>query len=229
MAWPTSDDLLEHLQAAGLVGTTPTSLQDLLDLEGAIQAAEDAWEDMTGYSPFVASATDSTRRFLPSFPARQDRYPVLDLLASPSGSGLVAVPTSLTVDVTYTSAGTAYTNLQDYRLLPRDVTAGAQPYTAIEFLTAPLNVSDGEVVIVGKWGYCTSANLPDLARRAGLALAALDLMPQLEPALARGLVRWTEGDVTKQYAETSQGGTFWQSYAEKAAARFRRFRVGGTR
>lgn len=229
MAWPDAAELEDFLQAAGVIALTPTTLQALLDLDGAVEAAIDDWEEATGYHPFLSTGVDETRRFVPSPPARQDRYPLLDLTNGPYGSGLVAVPTTLTVDVTYTAAGTEYTHLQHYRLLPRSVTAGVKPYTSIEFLTAPLNVSDGEVVIVGKFGYCTEANLPALARRAVLAMASLHLLPQLEPSLARGLVRWTEGDVTKQFGESgSTASSTWQSLSKDAAARYRRFKVGGT-
>src|SRR5512146_1155633 len=176
MAWPTSSDLLVYLRASGLVSSTLTSTEELLDFSGAVSAAIDQWEDETGWSPFVSTGAVEYRRFLPPIGA------LLDL-----GGGLLTLST-LAVDCTYTNgSGTAYTDLLHFRLLPRDAPQKTAPYTHIEFLWSPQSVTDSEVVVSGTWGYCTDANLPSAAKRGVLALAACELMPQLKEATTAGV------------------------------------------
>lgn len=214
MAWPTSDDLQTYLKAAGLIALDPTATELLLDYSGALSAAIERWNDETRYWPFL-SAGDATeaRRFSPPGGS------LLDL-----NGGLLTL-TSLTVDVTYTSSGTVYMNQQHFKLLPRDAPQKTAPWTLIEFTWSPWNVSDGEVEIAGEWGYANSANLPESARRGVLAYAASELAPQIQRGISGGTIKWTEGDVSRQYAALDDSRKDWETLAESAAARYRRLRI----
>lgn len=213
MSWPDTTDLNNYLIAAGLISAGITDTESELDLAGAIDAAVEQWNDETRYWPFQSTGTAQARRYTPPTGG------ILDL-----NGGLVAL-TSLYIDVTYTSAGTAYTNLQHFRLIPRDAPQRSRPWTGVEFLWSPQNVSDGEIEITGTWGYCLAANLPARASRGVLALAALELVPQIQQALTQGIVRWTEGDRSKQYADLPGAIGGWQAAANNDLRHFRRMRV----
>lgn len=217
MPWPDSTDLINYLAASGLVSATPTALEQLLDMEGALRAGIDRWEDTTHFWPFLSTgdATEA-RRFASPYPSN-----LLDL-----NGGLVTI-TRVTVGVTYTvSSGADYTVNQHYRLLPRDAAPRRKPWTQIEFIYGMVGYDSGEIEVTGEWGYCTDDNLPSAARRGVLAMAAMDLLPQMNRALSQGLVRWTEGDVTKQYATPDQLAAGWQSVVEGAIMPYRRLRIG---
>jgi hypothetical protein len=182
MGWPTSTNLEDYLQAAGLIDLTPTTAQGLLDLAGALAAAIERWDDLTGYWPFMSTGVDQ-KRIYTAFPLRD----VLDL-----DNGLLSL-SAMIIDVTYTnSEGTQKTHLQHFKLMPRNAPELGKPYTYIEWLWPMQTVSDSEIEITGKWGYCLEANLPDSAKRGVLALAALELMPQLQSWIRRRIcgVNW---------------------------------------
>lgn len=213
MGWPTSSDLQNYLKAGGLMALDPTATELLLDFSGALNAAVERWNDETRYWPFLSTGTDEARRFLP--PTQM----LLDL-----NGGLVAL-TSLMIDVTYTSSGTAYTSLQHFKLLPRDAPQKRAPWTLIEFTWSPWSVYDGEIEIAGKWGYCLDANLPESAKRGVLAYAASDLAPQIQRGISGGTLKWTEGDVSRQYAALDDSRKDWEALANAAALRYRRARI----
>lgn len=212
MPWPDAAEFTDFLTASGLISSPPTALQSLLDLEDMLDAAVERWNEMTGYYPFLSNGdTQEIRTFPSPFPAR-----ILDF--APYQGGLVAF-TSLTVGVTSTvSSGTAYTTDYHFRLLPRDAGQRKKPWTQIEFLYSPGSPWDGEVDIKGEWGYCTDANLPRSARRAVMALAALDCLPLLLAHFSSGLIRWTEGDVTKQFGSPQEAKAGWQALVDMGLA-----------
>lgn len=212
MPWPDAVEFKSFLTLAGLLTDANVSLENLLDLEDLIAAAVERWNEATGYVPFLSTGDAQEIRTFPSpFPAR-----ILDL--APYQGGLVGF-TSLTVGVTSTiSSGTVYTTDYHFRLLPRDAAQRKKPWTQIEFLYSPGSPWDGEVDIKGEWGYCTEANLPRSVRRAVMAMAALDCLPLLQPQFASGLVRWTEGDVTKQFASPEQAKIGWQTLVDMGMA-----------
>lgn len=218
MPWPTVGELTTFLQASRLVSVPPTALENLIDFTGILDAAIERWEGLTGFSPYLTTG-DATevRAFRSPWPAN-----ILDL-----NGGLLAI-TSLTVDVTNTvSSGTSYTAGLHFRLHPRDAAQRKVPWTQIEFLWSPGNPSDGEIEIEGEWGFTTEANLQSSAKRAVLALAAMEVLPQVNAAIAQGLLRWTEGDVTKQWGAGDKIMDGWQALVDKALyASPRRFRVG---
>lgn len=217
MPWPTTAELTTFLQASHLVSVPPTALENLIDFSGILDTGIERWEGLTGFSPYLSSGQTETRAYRSPWPAN-----ILDLYG-----GLLAI-TSLTVDVTNTiSSGTSYTAGLHYRLHPRDAAQRKVPWTQIEFMWSPGCPADGEIEIAGIWGYTTEANLLSSAKRAVLALAAMEALPQVNAAIAQGLLRWTEGDVTKQFAAGDAIANGWQALVDKAlAASPRQFRVG---
>lgn len=216
MGWPTVAEFQVFLTAAGIMASTPTDLQLLLDLDGALDAAVEEFNDRTRYWPFLSTGIDEARRFIgdPLAP----RY--LDL-----NGGLLTL-TSLITNVTYTnSAGTLETQTLNFRLCPRDAVQRGRPYTYVEFLSDPAYVDDGEVLITGTWGFTTAANLPDSARRAVMAIASITLLPQINQAATQGLLRWREGDVEKQFGKAAEMAGTWGLIADQAINRYRRTRV----
>ncbi len=210
-AWPNADELQQFLVASGLnVDAGKSAAQQALDLDGAISAAIDSWNDMTHYWPFLSTGvTTEERRFDPNMGN------LIDL-----NGGLVTL-TSLTTGVTYSnSVGTPRTNIRDFQLLPSDAAPRKLPWnliTAIWFNWGDDSYYPGSIKIIGEWGYCTGTNLPASARRAVMALAAQSLMPQIELNLRRGGLKvFQQGDSEKQWGRLGESADMWQSMIDRA-------------
>lgn len=203
MPWPDVDEFATFLTASGLIGLTPSAVEDLLDLQGALDAGVERWNDLTYYWPFMSTGVVETRYFDPAW-----SY-LLDL-----NSGLLSL-TSLETGLQYLStgslqSGTSQINVQDFKLKPMDAPNRGKPYTYIEASWWGGGGIDSRIGVTGVWGYCLSANLPSSARRAVMALAAQDLMGNIE-LLRRtgGLKKLTRGDETKEWSESSTLVSFW--------------------
>jgi hypothetical protein len=217
MPWPDATELQNYLTAAGLMATPATAMQGMLDLEDAIAAAIEQWDDATGYDPYLSTGVEEIRAFRSPAPGN-----ILELR-----SGLLML-TELRVDVTATvGSGTVYTNGTHFRLLPRDASQKVKPYTQVEFLWSPGSPGWGEIAIEGLWGYTTDGYLHSTSRRGVLAMAALELLPQINQAVGQGLLRWTEGDVTKQYGAAKDIIGVWEAVIARALAPYRQLRVAG--
>jgi hypothetical protein len=195
MPLPIVEDLKDYLIAAGLYSDPPSAIQSLLDLEGALNAAVERWNDLTHYWPFVSTGvTNETRYFDPP------NSRLLDL-----NSGLLQL-SSLTTDHEYLAGGTnslstgnTRQNLQDFRLKPTDAAPKGKPWTYMEIGWNPSGIA-GSIAVSGEWGYCTSANVPAAVRRGILAIAADLLMPQVSMQITRGgLSMLQRGDETKRW------------------------------
>lgn len=210
--WPDEAEFRQFLVASGLHAfSNATEAQNALDLSGALTAGVERWNELTHYWPFLSTG-DATeeRRFDP----RMGR--IIDL-----NGGLLTL-TSLSTGVTYGSTGNARVSVRDFRLMPTDAAPRKKPYTYIECLQFyPLSDSAeaGSIKVVGEWGYCTAANLPESARRAVMALAAQELTPQIAMVLSRGgLTQLTEGDSTKRWGGMADLAAGWQSTVTTALA-----------
>jgi hypothetical protein len=198
-----------------MISTTPSDTEGMLDLDGALTSAIEHWNERTGYWPFLCTGTDEARRYIAD--------PFCSLMDF--NGGLLSL-TSLYIDVTYTSPGTPYINNFNFKLFPRDAPQRVKPYTYVQFINTPRNVWNGEVEIVGKWGYCLDANLPAGARRGVLALAAIELLPQLREMSSGGLKAWKEGDRDKDFTTIDASIKAWESVVDTAMKAFpRRMRI----
>jgi hypothetical protein len=220
-ALPTGVDLSRFVQAAGL--TIPNGY---LDLDGAVYAAIEEWEERTGYAPFFTPASEQavTRYYSPGdiiIPPNEP--PMLDLMA-----GLLSVE-SFRVGVTSTDPGMTLTAGKDYRLAPANAPARQRPYTYVVFLSpfatfgnVGPNLPDS-IQVTGRWGYWTSVH--EAAWRAILCGAAARLAPQLSLAIRDGVARWGEGDVSNDYGS----GGYLQSQANGWREEFERQSAFGGR
>ena len=218
MGWPDATEFTEYLQASGLYGLTPSTREALLDLNGALNAGIERWNEMTHYWPFMSNGDVDERRFFDP----PTGY-ILDI-----NGGLVTF-TSLASDVAYDensssgfndslSAGTARTNLLDFRLLPTDAAPRNKPWTHIR-LGWTCTGGPGSVVVTGEWGYCRAANLPASVRIAVMALAGNSLLPQITRLmLSNGLKELTRGDETKKWLTPKEMKEGWDSDVAAAFA-----------
>ena len=212
-AMPVATDLTSFLAGANLMDTVPSGDVAELDYAGAVIAGLAAWEDATGFVPFEAAAADVTRYYTPH------HTNVLDL-----AGGVTAALTSLTVGCSTTSTGTALTVNQDYWLRPLNAIATSRPATWIEFAARQSGLPRS-IVVVGKFGWCVAATIPDDAWRAVLLASALTLTPQLDALQSRGMLKkLTEGDVTYEYNLAGLREA-WSKSLAATTARYRRLSV----
>lgn len=178
-AYPDSLNLSTFLAAHHL----DVSRLDTATLEDAISAGINDVERATGRTFVAASAS---RLFDPP----QNPNGILDLRAD-----LVAV-TSISYQ------GTAMVDGTDFYAEPYDAPAKGQPYNRIRFVRRiwywPIDDSlRRSITVTGTWGY--GATIPATIWNAMLAAGGIQLLPALIHAVAAGLVRWTEADVTEEY------------------------------
>ncbi len=174
MSWLIADDLEAFLQAGGLIGVPLSSTEVLLDLAGAVSAAQERFEQEVQWFPFLKQNTDVTRYFDPN----ETRF--LDLQG-----GLMTL-TSVSI------AGVAQVENTDFFCMPKNANLRGLPVTYLEFARVPTG-RRGSIAVTGRWG-CV-ATLPDSVKQAVLGKAAVLLVPQIHAAFSRGLLRWREGDV----------------------------------
>lgn len=223
MPWPDVTEFTEYLQASGLYGISPTAAQLLLDLEGALAAGIEQWENMTRYWPFLSNGDINEGRFFDP-----DGSSIIDL-----NGGLLRF-TSLSTDIAYDanvsgtisdySSGQERVDIRDFALAPSDAPSRKRPYTYIKCgwwtRGAPASIK-----VVGEWGYCIDRDLPKTARRAVMALAAMEVQPQIQRLISQGgLKRLTRGDETKEWGidDLRKAGLDWQSVADSAVKQYQR-------
>jgi hypothetical protein len=198
--YPTAADLQVKLYEAGLIENPPTAAQKVIDLDTYIQEAITAWENATGYSPFLVDPTDVTKRFDPPGPTiRGTRYGYrarggeryVDF-----NQGLVSL-TSVVTGVDSVSAGTTRTLNTDFYLYPPNAATEERPYQRLEFVL-PVWGSQQSIRVTGKWGY--TAILPDDVWQVILMRAMYMLTPSLAIALSGGLYEIKRLNYTLRYA-----------------------------
>ncbi len=209
MAWPTTEDLKDYLIASGLYSDPPSAVQSRLDLEGALLAAIEKWNDLTHYWPFVSTGNVNETRYFDA--------PTSYLLDLNGGLlQMVSVATDQVYEPNYSntvnnslSVGTERLNLRDFRLEPADAPMRGKPYTYLRLGWVACGVP-GSIAIMGEWGYCTADTVPYSAKRGVLAIAAGMLMPQIMHQLTRGgLVLLQRGDETKKWADPVKMAEAW--------------------
>lgn len=219
MGWPTESELINYLTATGLYSLSPSDAQALLDLSGALDAAVESWNDRTRYWPFMSDGTTNETRYFD---------PPDGMLLDLNG-GLITF-TSFKSDVSHDAtssltAGTDRVSVRDFRLMPTDAANCGKPWTYIRLGWIPKG-DPGSIAVTGEWGYCRSVTLPESARRAVLALAAMELAPQIEFQASRGgLKKLQQGDSTKEWADTGTMMRGWELVAGAAVRRYRRERI----
>lgn len=198
--YPTGENLESFLLAAGFSET----LVETLDLELYALAGWQAWERQANRKML---ATTSTRRF---DPRRVTPMGFLDVRAD-----LVSVSAA-------SFGGTTFTEDSDFYLVPTDAALKGRPFYGLTFgywrrfwstgypLSTLLSIS-------GSWGYGTT--IPEDAFVGMMAMAALEMAPQIALARTGGLESWTEADMTERYGakpvETLSMG--WQNAVSRSA------------
>jgi hypothetical protein len=195
--WPTASALEQALTEAGV--TLPLSATSTSALAEAIER----WEHETGWLPFIALET-----------ATQVQYPLYD---HDRGTRLVdlraGIPTgvtapTITLDDTALTAGYD----EDYQLWPLDAARRGKPYQYVRLSY----YQKGLLKVTAKWGYCLTADVPEIAFQAVLAQAALIVA---EPALAKAASgEATSGRNLQAVEEGDVKLVFGTSSAERMAA-----------
>jgi|GEM_PF-5392481 len=181
--WPQTDDVQALLTASGLWPTdSGQQAAATTEIEAALGSAVVDFEQRTGWAPFLAANTDSTRYY-----AAADDRGLLSL-----DGGLVAI-TSLNVN------GQAYTQNTDYWLRRSNAVAVHAPYEQIQFATcragALHSAAPDRIAITGRWGYTATlpANVWEGVRQGAAALTALNLA-----TASQGVVRVVVEDHFRQ-------------------------------
>lgn len=217
--YPTATDLSVRLVATGIFSNPPTVLQQMLDMESAAGAAATEWERMTGYEPFLATATvapaaDPTYHFTP------DLSCTLDL-----EGGFVSI-SAVSVN------GIATTLNTEYRTMPQNAALKGKPITYLQFtpyyrLPFPaLPGQVGSVAVSGVRGY--SLTVPDDAWEAIMSIACGRMIPGVSHLFSGGLVKIKQADVEKTFAATGPYGSVAVGLAEQvrsAARSYRRYQA----
>lgn len=218
MPWPDEAEFTAFLQAAGLVAIPPNTVNSLLDLTDILAAAVEEWNELTGYWPFLATGVPETRSF---------EYPTGPIMQFDGGvppGTTVTVATNVNVTNSY---GTEQTSGINFQLWPIDAPNRQIPYVGIEFLTRVFRGFSSHIEVTADWGYCTDANLPRSARRALMALGALEALPQILTHLANGVIMWREGDVEKRFLDPTKIRDLWQGIVDAGLGRiYKRLRMG---
>jgi len=186
-ALPQGIELGVLLRSAGMIDANPTDTQQLHDFDAACNSAATRFGRVTGYTPFLANATDVLRKFDPPGPTIDGtRYGwrtrggqrILRL-----DNGLVSL-TSVTTNVDPQNAGTVRVLGTDFFLRPTNAVAEGRPWQEIEF-TVPVWGIQESIHILGKWGY--GATVPDDAWDAMIYMAAGRIVPQISADLHSGM------------------------------------------
>lgn len=218
---PQALDLERKLVATGIFSYPAPDTQQLFDLQLAVGAAAEWWQDATGYRPFLADSVETTHYFEP------DGSKTVDLKG-----GFVSI-SAIAVN------GNAITLNTGYRVMPPNAIANVRPITYLKFDTyyqpiwsyyAPLPGNQAPVSVTGIRG--AYAVLPDTAWNAILAKACMDMAPDIVNLVSdRGIKSWKSGTTEETYNSdpmaTSMAG--WQSVIDRAlspSSGNRRMRIG---
>ena len=194
-AWPTGTELTNAVTGVG--GSIPSGYTAADIIAGVIQE----WEEATGWEPFLADASATTRQFDPTF-GYTLRLP-----------GYYTV-TGVTVD------GVAKTVNVDYWLHPQNHTAKKVPITSLRFHD-PLTGEPASIAVTGRLGYDH-----EIKEDAWLAVLNKAVARCLELAAGPyGSVSEIEQGLVKvKYGQEAGRSTIdrFKAEFEKAARRYRR-------
>lgn len=194
-AYPTADEVADRLEAMGITVPSDAILNAILN------ASITAWENATGYHPFLnAEETVSTRYF-----------PVCNRLIDFKG-GIIAVPTSLTAGGYYNesgvySGGTVQVVRRDFLLKPDNALAEGKPYNYCLIPGWYDTEKSPDVAIVAPFGYCSA--LPAdvweaILEEAVLRAASLD---PVNVGSTMGVESVKQGPVEWKYGSSSSSSS----------------------
>lgn len=175
---PTNAELTTALTEAGI--PVPGSSR----LTAALALAVEAWQDATGWYPFAAASGATADQVTLSWP--NDAAVVI----VPFGGGIVSSATAPVVELDES----ALTAGADYTLFPPDAPRRGVPYTYLKMRNRRLT-AQSVLTLSGVWGYCAYDAVPEVAKQAVLAKAALNIAaPEIQT-----------GDATRQQSQIEQG------------------------
>jgi len=229
---PGSADLQRFLIASGLFSNPPTAAQKYMDLRGAMDAAKEEFERLTGYLPFLSSGEQETRTF------DGPESSILQLRA-----GLLSL-TSLVINTV------TYTENSQFVLQPTDAPGRRLPYTYVDFGSGWQSGGYGlgsdfasgfgagsavglgyvgggrrAISITGVWGYC--ATLPADVKQALISFGAARVAPRLMHSVTGGLKQQKVGNDSWTWGENFFGGQMsaWDAEFQEAVRKYRLFRL----
>jgi hypothetical protein len=228
---PGSADLSSYITGLNLFDSGElAAVLARIGLADKAAAAAAAWQEQTGWYPFIKDTSDVSRRFDPPGPnshhggvwALRGGKWVLDLRA-----GLLVVTSIVTgysASTTNPQAGTAQVAEDDYWLLPEEAPLQNRPYTQVEFAAARWG-DPRSVRITGRWGFCSI--VPEDAWQAVLQYGALLAASDLQTNLTLGMLEYTEAVVTERYGPTPLAKLVerWQDVWDQAVGRYVRVTV----
>lgn len=211
--WPENSDLSEALDAAGI----PVPVSGVLT--SALALAVGAFEDATGWYPFAAQENAAAEDANLSTPSRS----LVSVVGFGGGLLTAAAPTITLNDTVLVVA-------DDYTLCPPDAPRRGQPYTYLKLKYKKVSNLD-TLTASGIWGYCAFDAVPELARAAVLAYAAMEIAaPRIQGGTARRVLSEAdEGGVSYQWGssidERQAAVRSWQASWDMAVARYRQQKV----
>lgn len=227
-AYPTGTDVSTALVAAGVISTMPTEQDKLLMLDTFAGDAKIAWEDATGWHPFLADTATSSRTFYPQGPNKGE-----DLYGTRMGGdrvmrlhdGLLSC-TSLTIGISPSDAGTLLTEHDDYYLEPVEAAIKHRPYEHIRFAARMWGLPES-VEIVGRWGFWSE--VPEDAWLAILYRGMMSAIDMVAAGMTGGATQIKLGESTFVFSDkgafTAQK-TAWTAQWRSMVLKYRRENLG---
>lgn len=217
-AYPVGGDVWEFLIGAGLMETSPDAAQQFLDLDGAAEWARDHFENKTGR--FV-DTEDVALYFDPPGPDTHNARGSAIAFMGGSRTLFLDSPlislTSLTTGYSPDAAGDVLTEHVDFDLYPLNAASRNKPWEWIEFRARQWG-PPRSIVLVGKRGYRPDGTIPNGVWQPLVQGAAEHLGPQLQAALTKGVIEWSEADVKEKYDYDPLGKQLdrWRTRFEQA-------------
>jgi hypothetical protein len=211
--WPTNTELSDALEAAGI----PVPASGVL--ASSLALAVSAFEDATGWYPFAAAEDATAQESTLSLPSRS-----LVSVVGFGGGLLTGTAPTISLNDTDLVAGT------DYTLCPPEAPRKGTPYTYLKLRYKKVSSLD-TLSASGIWGYCAHDAVPELARAAVLAYAAMEIAaPSIQSGTATtGKQRIDQGTVTIQYGSTIEerqaAVRSWQASWDMAVGHYRKQKV----
>lgn len=197
--YPSPAELEAYVVSTGLV--TADDVGDV-DFQSATEAAIREWEERTGWLPFLAAASTTSRRYDPPGPNRSPSSPWTTRGGHWRlwlGAGIVS-STTPTVVTGYSdeSAGTTLVNEDDFWMGPENADAKGKPWEWVEFSGGQWGEARS-IRITARFGYST--NIADDVWQAVRCLGALEVAPELEGLISGGTVSYKDADVEEKFGD----------------------------
>lgn len=197
-SWPTDSDVVTFLSSIGVWNVTlaPT-------VSGAIDAAVNKFEMLTGRIPFLTETASSISYYdPPGAVSKSTNYSwrgggkVLEL-----DSGFTEI-TSITIAVTADNDGQELDLNRQVRFSPINYAAKNLPIEEIDFAFAPWGTMSS-IKIIGKRGYSTT--IPSDVYHAIIKFAAAEMVPIIAAYQTGGVQEMSEADVKVKFGGSSSG------------------------